>query len=303
MKKKNLFIMLVVLGAFAMSMFSCDVEDLFDQPTIEVTGFALKKLPGEYTYLEIDMLVTNNDSREAFISDVEYTVVIEGYTAEKENVDINQDILVKTPLELTLPLTLKTIDAIKILAMLDAGEELDYTVTGTFHVDEPVLNLFDLPINIEGTASVDVGFEEFYKQPEVTVKDMTGAYAINGFTSYVFDFDVNCDVENMDSRNVVVDEVEYIVYVEGVKSNTHWYSESYSTDIAINGGEKIAMTLPVTMNLGVTEGLTLAAAMMDGTVSYTVEGTFHVIKVDGGAADFLLPLYVTGSVPATMVGP
>ena len=295
--------MLVVLGAFAMSMFSCDVEDLFEQPTIEVTGFTLKELPGEFTHLDIDMLVTNNDSREAFISDVEYTVVIEGYSAEKENVDINQDIFVKTPLELTLPLTLKTIDAIKILAMLDAGEELDYTVTGTFHVDEPVLNLFDLPINIEGTASVDVGFEEFYKQPEVTVNDMSGTYGINGLTSYVFDFDVNCKVENMDSRNVVVDEVEYVVYIEGVKSDTHLYSDSdsYTTDIAIGGGANISLTLPVTLNLGPVDGATLVTALLDETVDYIIEGTFHVIKVDGGTADFLLPLYVTGSVPASMV--
>lgn len=303
MKKKNLFIMLVALGAFAMSMFSCDTEDFFDQPTIEVTGFTLKELPGEYTHLDIDMLITNNDSREADISDVEYTVVIEGYTAEKEKEDINKTILVETPLKLTLPLTLKTIDAIKILAMLDEGKELKYSVTGTFHVDEPVLNLFDLPINIDGTASVDVGFEEFYEQPEVTVNDISGEYAINSLTSYKFDFDVNCTVENMDSRDVVVDEVEYVVYIEGVKSDTHLYSDSYTTNITIDGRANISLTLPVTLNLGLADGATLASALLDETVDYTVEGTFHVIKVDGGTADFLLPLYVTGSVPVTMVKP
>ncbi|MEA3391669.1 MAG: hypothetical protein U9Q91_01680, partial [Candidatus Marinimicrobia bacterium] len=61
------------------------------------------------------------------------------------------------------------------------------------------------------------------------------------------------------------------------------------------------LTLPVTFNIGISAGAALVAAVADGTASYVVEGTFHVILVDGTAADFTLPLYITGSVPATMV--
>ena len=50
-----------------------------------------------------------------------------------------------------------------------------------------------------------------------------------------------------------------------------------------------------------TEGFTLAAALLDQTVEYVVEGTFHAIEVDGASADFLLPLYITGTVPATLI--
>jgi hypothetical protein len=131
---------------------------------------------------------------------------------------------------------------------------------------------------------------------------MAGTYAINGLTSYTFNFDVNCDVMNMDTRDAVIDEVEYVVYVEGVASNTHLYSDSYATDISIDEGATIDLTLPVTMNLGIANGLALVTAMADGTVSYVVRGTFHVISVGRATDDFLLPLYVTGSVPATMVG-
>ena len=301
MKKERLIIILLVFIAF--TMFSCDKEDLFDQPSIEVTGYSLRELPGEYAYLDIDMLVTNNDSREALIKDVEYQVIIEGLVSEEENQVINQTIRTSTPLELTLPLTLKTNDAVKLLAKLDTGEELAYSVTGTFHVDQAVLKLFDLPINIEGTAFVDVGFEEFYDQPEVTVTEITGDYTINGITSYTFNLDADCVVENIDSRDVIIDEVEYVVFIEGVESETHLYSDTYSTDINIAGGSEIDLTLPVTLNLGITEGATLAAAMLDGTVSYTIEGTFHAIKVDGATSNFILPLYVTGSVPASLISP
>lgn len=301
MRKKIFVIMFVALGVVA--MFSCDKEDLFDQPSINVIGFSLDGLPGEYTTINVDVQVINNDSKEAQIKDAEYQVTIEGFVSETESVEIGQKIYNDVPLDLTLPITLKTTDAIQLLTKLDAGEQLSYTVDGTFHLDKAVLDAIDLPIDIEGTASVDVGFEDFFEQPDVTVNSMEGTYTINGLTSYVFEFDVNCDVKNMDSRDAIVDEVEYIVYVEGVESNTHLYSDSYSTDITIDGGVTIDMILPVTLNLGLTDGITLAAAMTDGTVSYVVEGTFHVIKVDGTTEDFLLPLYVEGSVPATMVGP
>ncbi len=300
MRKKFLVIMLVALGVAA--MFSCDKEDLFDQPSINVIGFSLDGLPGEYTTLNVDIQVINNDSKEATIKDAEYQVTIDGFVCENESVVIGQKIYNDVPLDLTLPLTLKTTDAIQLLSKLDAGQELSYTVDGTFHLDKAVLDAIDLPIDIEGTASVDVGFEDFFEQPKVTVNNMTGTYSINGLTSYTFDFDVNCTVKNMDSRDVIVDEVEYIVNVEDVESNTHWYSDSYSTDIAINGGQLVSMTLPVTLNVGVTVGAALAD-VMDGYADYIVEGTFHVIEVDGVAADFLLPLYVTGMVPVTMVGP
>ena len=99
-----------------------------------------------------------------------------------------------------------------------------------------------------------------------------------------------------------IDEVEYFVYIGGVKSETHYYSESYTSDIKIVGGEIISLTLPVTLVLGPIEGAALVAEMMDGTIDYTVEGTFHAIEVDGSAADFFLPLYVTGVVPSSLVG-
>jgi hypothetical protein len=301
MRKKFLMIMLVALGVVA--MFSCDKEDLFDQPTINVIGFTLDDLPGEYTTLNVDVEVINNDSKEATIKDATYNVTVEGFVCNEETVDIGQKILNDVPLELSLPLTLKTDDAIQLLTKLDKGEELSYTVDGTFHLDKAVLETIDLPIDIEGTALVDVGFDDFFEQPDITVNNMDGTYTINGLTSYTFNFDVNCDIENMDTRDAIIDEVEYTVTVEGVRSSTHLYSDSYITNIEIDGGEIIDMVLPVELNLNPATGATLALAMTSGDVSYVIEGTFHVIKVDGKTEDFLLPLYVTGSVEATMVGP
>ncbi len=299
MRRKFLLISIIVIGLFTIS--SCDKENLFKQPSIEVTGYTLKELPGDKTYLLIDILVTNNDSREANIDDVEYNVVVEGYEATTEKVQINQKIPVGTPLALTLPLTFVTNDAIQLLTKLDKGEELAYVVTGIFHVENAALNWFDLPIDIEGTASVDVGFEEFYEQPDITVDDLAWTYTINGLTSYTVDVDVNCSVKNMDIRNVVIDEVEYIATIEGVKSTTHLYSDSYSTNINIAGNETISLRLPVTLNLDPIEGAALVLGLTDGFADFVIEGTFHAITVDGGSVDFVLPLYDTGNVPTSQI--
>ncbi|MCF6367074.1 MAG: LEA type 2 family protein [Bacteroidales bacterium] len=294
-----------VLPLYVTGNVSADVvSNLFQQPTIEITGYTLLELPGEFTNLEIAMIVTNNDIREAFIKDIEYQVDIEGVISETEQVVINQTLLTDTPLNLTLPLTLLTTDALQLLTILDAGQSLNYHATGVFHVDEPVLDLFDLPVDITGTASVDVGFEDFYEQPETTVNSINGSYTTSGFpvpVSYTFDLDVNCDIQNMDSRDVIIDEVEYVVYVEGKQSETHLYSDTYSTDLSIAGNGTVSLTLPVLLILNSTEGLQLAQALLDGYADYVIEGTFHVINADGTAADFVLPLYDEGTVPASVV--
>lgn len=276
------------------------LSTLFVQPTVTVTGYELKELPGDTTYLDIKMLLTNNDTRTARIHDVHYTVIVDGITAIPEYVVVDETIPTDT-ITLVMPLTLLTSDAIRILEKLDAGEELPYEVTGTFHIDDPVLNQFNLPIDISGIAVVEVGYEDFYQQPEVTVNDMEGSYRINGFTSYTISYDVNCTVRNMEARAATIDEIEYTVTIEGTKSAKHYYTNAYSTDFEIGASANKDLTLPVTFNLGISSGAAMVSALADGTVEYVVEGTFHVILVDGTEADFTLPLYVTGSVPATMV--
>lgn len=276
------------------------LSTLFVQPTVTVTGYELKELPGDTTHLDIKMLLTNNDTRTALIHDVNYTVTVDGLTAIPEYVVVDQTIPTDT-VTLVMPLTLLTSDAIQILSKLDAGEELPYEVTGIFHIDDPVLNQLDLPIDIAGIAVVEVGYEDFYEQPEVTVNNMSGNYHINGFTSYTITYDVNCTVQNLEARAATVDEIEYTVTIEGTKSAKHYYSNAYSTNFEIGASASENLTLPVTFNLGISSGAAMVAALSDGTVDYVVEGTFHVILVDGTDADFTLPLYVTGSVPATMV--
>lgn len=277
------------------------IDDLFEQPTVEVTGCSLKELPGDTTYLDIDLLVTNNDVREAPVKDIDYEVTINGLTAFPEQADINRTLLVNVPLKITLPLRLLTNDAIRLLEKLDTGESLDYTVTGTFHVDEPVLELFDLPIDIQGTANIDVGYDDFYEQPDINVNDIDGTYTVNGISSVTFNLNVNTTVKNLDNRNVLIDEVEYVVFVEGVESATHYYSDTYSNDLAIAGNDSVSLTLPVTLNLGYSEGISLMSKLTDGTASYTIEGTFHAVEVDGAVADFMLPLYDTGTVPVSVI--
>ncbi|NPA68504.1 MAG: hypothetical protein GXO50_07845 [Chlorobi bacterium] len=291
---KKIMFVFISFGLFMLS--SCDKEDWFEQPSIEVTGISLRELPGDYTYLNIDLSVINNDSRDAEIKDVEYTAVIEGISAEPESCDINKEMLSGTPLALTLPLTLKTKDAIKLLAKLNAGESLDYTVKGTFHVDEPVLKYFDLPLNVGGTANIDVGFEDFYEQPEVTVTKLGIASSEDTGDGFEYNFEVTCDIKNKDERSVTVDEIEYTVNIAGIPSQTHYYSDTYSENLVLEGGETVSLTLPVTIILDEDQETDFNNALASGTVDYSVEGTFHAVKINETASDFILPLYVTGNI-------
>lgn len=292
--------------SFVLIMFiysSCADKSAFVQPTIEVTGYELVGLPGEYANINVDILVTNNDTRGASILDASYQVDIDGFLSEVENETIGKDILVDSVLALTLPITLKTVDAIQLLKKLDAGEKLPYHVTGTFHVDQKFLKKFDLPIDVTGTADVKVGFEDFYEQPDVIVDSFNVDYTANGTpipSSYTFNIDVNTRVVNNDDRNVEIDEVEYTPTIEGKVTEKHYYSNAYAQNLTIDGLDTVILVLPVTMTMNLTEGAAFIQKLADGTVDYIIEGTFHAIKVDGTASDFFLPLYDTGSVPVTV---
>lgn len=299
MKTNYFMILLISLGIISLS--SCNKEKLFIQPSIEVTGYTLEELPKDSTHLTIDVVIKNNDKRSAHIKDANYQVVIDGYTAQEEYCIIDKDILSYDSLILSLPITLLTSDAIQLLKKLDNGEELSYSVTGTFHVDDPILKLFDLPINIQGSTFVDVGFDDFFNQPDVLINNIDGDYTINGFTSYTFNLNVNSTITNLDAHSAVIDEIEYTATIEGVKSTKRYYTESYTTNLVIAGNETLDLTLPVTLNLGITTGATLASGLLDGTADYIIEGTFHVLETDGTQSDFTLPLYVTGTCPASVI--
>lgn len=301
MKTNNFVILLISLAVISLS--SCNKEKLFLQPSIEVTGYTLEALPKDSAHLTIDLILKNNDKRSAHIKDANYVAVIDGYTAQAEYCIIDKDIVGNDSLALSLPLTLLTSDAIQLLKKLDKGEELNYVVTGTFHVDDPKLSRFDLPIDIKGSTFVDVGFDDFFKQPEISVKKVTGTYTINGFppTGYTFHLKDSCVVKNMDEHSAVIDEVEYTATIEGEKSEKSYYTDTYSTDLSIAGSDSVSLVLPVVLNLNNSEGLALVQGLSDGTADYIIEGTFHVKSTDGTQSDFTLPLYTTGSCPVSVV--
>jgi len=280
------------------------VTNLFKQPIVTVTAYALNDISGDSTEILVDITLKNNDSKGAFITDVNYIVEIEGFQSGLMHYNLDMNISGNQEVELSLPVKFLTIDAVQMLDLVDQGQSLDYHVIGVFHVDDPVLNLLDLPIDITGTASVETGYEDFFEQPEITVQDIEYTYSTSGFpvpTSYTFNLQVNCTVENKDTRSATIDEVEYYAIVEGVTSSTHLYSDTYSSDIVIAGGETIDLTLPVTLTMSATEGATFASRLADGSASYEIIGTFHVTIVDGGAVNISLPLYDNGSVPVSMV--
>ncbi len=299
MKPKLLIITAIAIPTLLNT--SCKKEDLFVQPSVDVQKITLMELPGEFANIEVDLLISNNDTRDVHLADIEYQAVVEGVTSQLEIHDIDQEILVSTPLELTLPLTLTTSEAIPILAKLYAGKAIAYKVTGTFHVDDPILNFFDLPINVTDSSVVDFNIEDFYEQPDVTINDISGTYTMNGMTGYTFDMEVDCTVENPNKLGAVVDEVEYVVTVEGVKSASHLYSDTYDTDIVLAGESTISLILPLTMTVDLATGVALGLAISGGTADYVLEGEFHVTKLDGVIADFSLPLYDAGSVPVTVL--
>ncbi len=303
MKLKN-FSLPTILLILAL-LFSCNKENLFQQPSIKILSISLQDLPKDSAHLNINIELINNDKRSVHLADAQYQADIEGFLSGIQACKIDQDIETDIPLKLSLPLTLATEDAIQLLSMMDKGQTLDYQVTGTFHVDDPFYNLLTFPLDIQGTAEVDLGFEAFFNQPGVVVNEITGTYVIHTTagipTGYTFNLNVNTTITNNDSRSAEIDEVEYTPVIEGQTAEKSYYSDTYSNNLVLGAGDSVTLDLPVTLELNNTEGLNFLTALSDGYASYTVKGIFHTVKVDEQATDFNLPLYVEGEVPITVV--
>ncbi|MCK4797707.1 MAG: hypothetical protein KAT05_10010 [Spirochaetes bacterium] len=289
---------IICIFSFVIIFFGCNLANWFKQPTVDVKDYTLTELPTEYTKLDVDVVVTNNDWRNAAVTTVTYKAEIEGVDSKSMTHKLNETLIAGQALDITMPLTLPTEGAALLLKKLGKGQKLDFTITGIFHVDDPCLSTFDLPLNTSGKAKVDVGYEEYFAQPEVEVNSFTVTSVTPGLFTTDIDLSVDITVTNMDTHDATIDEVEYIVNIEGVKSDEEIYNTTFNIAAANLIGDDDEEDLTMTnISLHDVSNITLAAWTLAGHVSYTVTGTFHAeTDLGNGPIEFYLPLYVTGDV-------
>jgi LEA14-like dessication related protein len=290
MSLRKIICLFLILSAFV----SCKKERIFLEPGVEIISYSLTEFPGEYLHLNITVEITNNDDRQPNINEVEYQVFIEGLTSEPEIFVVDTIFRTDEPLELTLPLTFKTDEALELVDQLEVGQELSYQVVGSISFNDPILKLFTIPVDVSGTAIVDMGFDEFYEEPTVLLSDIQIDYKIIDWTSYQFIINTSCLVDNPNPFDVTIDEVVYTVKVENVLSETNRYSDSHDEAFLMEKDAVSKLELPVVINLELIEALDLIEAISDGFISYWVEGVLHVSAVNGVAMDLNVPFELAG---------
>lgn len=290
--KSILIIMILIISIFSI-ILSCNMADCFKQPTVEVEGYSLKGLPDDWTDLEVDVVIYNNDWRKATVTTMSYEAEIEGVDSKKMKHTLNKTLVPNVGLKATFPLTLPTAGAAILLKKLEKGQKLDFDITGVFHVNDPVLSTFDLPINTSGKADVDVGYEKYFEQPEVTVNSFT-VVKLTTVDIFYYDIDLSVDVDvtNMDIHDATIDEVKYTVNIEGFNSEKETYTTELSIENNGSAGDTINLIMPLKLKkVPITTFVTWAP-----TVNYTITGTFHAAtNLNGSEEKFYLPLYVKGS--------
>jgi len=261
---------------------------------MEIIGYSLLEFPDDSIHLEIEVQITNNDHRTVNIDEIAYQISIEGIMAKPEKVKISQEFSPETPLILDLPLSVATHDALSLFSQIESGEELAYQVTGTIHFDDPILKLFDIPLNVTGSASVDIGYEDFYTEPEVEISDIEVDFTLINLTTYQFDFTVTLSVVNENPYAITVDEMNYTVDIEGIVSDPGRYTDLNSSPFYIEADQSGSLQIPIVFTLALADGLALINALSDVIFAYEVVGDLHVIDVSGFPVDITIPYTKSG---------
>jgi len=284
-----LFILLIIA-----TLVSCKKEKLFVQPTTEIVGYSLREFPGDSIYLDIDVEITNNDDREVNISEIEYQVVVEGISSSLETVVVDQEFKTDEPLFLTLPLTVATKDALELFGDIETGEELAYNIIGKISFNDPILKLFDMPINMSGTAMVDIGYDEYFEQPEIAISSISADYEFVSLTEYRFNFVLGCMVSNPVPFDVLINEMEYVITLEGIVSEDHRYTEINTENLLLPAEGAKTIDLPISFTLKLEDALPLIENLSDGKVSYGIDGTIYIIEVNEVPFLYEVPFILEG---------
>ena len=286
----RILVFVLLLTAFG----SCRKEKLFVQPTTEIIGYSLREFPGDSIYLDIDVEITNNDDREVNISEIEYQVVVEGVSSGVELIVVDQEFKTDEPLLLTIPLTVATKDALELFSEIETGEELSYNVIGKISFNDPILKLFDMPINVSGTAVVDIGFDEYYEQPEIAITGISVDYEFISLTEYRFDFIVGSMISNPVPFEVTISEMEYQITLEGLMSDDHRYTELNSENLILPAEGAKTIDLPISFTLQLSDALPLIDALADGIISYAIDGNIQIVEVNEVPFELVVPFNLEG---------
>ena len=305
--KPFIFFMLFVVTIAAFS--GCSRENFFKQPKLKILSVQLLELPTDTTKLSITAKVINLDRKAAVVKKIDYTVSFPDDDVVSEMMTYEQDLALagNDNVTQTFPLTITTEGAGKLLKKLVQGQTLAYQVQGDFVVHNAIAGTLTLPVDVSGDASVEIGYESFFEQPQVVVDNYVVEDINWGPPPFYLppisaDLKADITVTNMSAYSATITEVQYLVKIEGTSATQYeTYGDEpaeaefiigpYDNDPGNPSDTKKLTALPFTMPATV-------AALFAGKLGQDVEVDFEVIgtiqaTVQFGLTeiDFSLPLH------------
>lgn len=301
--KKLLFSAVLVCLVACVLIFTLSCSMDFEQATVTYKSFKLDALPGALTQLTVNADVLNNDKRDADITKIVYTVTVEGVASEQMTYETPFTLAGGATNNMDMPLTFKTEDAAALLLVIKKDTDINYSIAGTMYASTPVGEL-ELPLEITGTASVTVDFDEYFKQPTVEVTAMVYGGGEPTITTTKMDFDIIADITNNAPYAAMFKSAKYTVTLDGgaESSVTSYDPEDFSI---AKSGEGLATVnrSDLTASFPINSGNLLAMVAVynkvdsESMMNYTITGTMILnADIGGGAADFTLPLFCSGTV-------
>ena len=193
--------------------------EFFEQPKVNAKDFNVVDINAEKTEISITVEIINSDPNDAKVSDLIYNVEVEDTNSEEMTYTNNIHIDSGETIILVLPLIMPTQGAVDLLDKLDSGTDLKFAVKGKFTTHFGSISIPDLPLDVNGVVALVKGKAEFFKQPEISVKD----FNLTDINETNITLLITVDVKNIDPMNAEVSNLSYIADVEDVISENMDY--------------------------------------------------------------------------------
>lgn len=244
--------------------FSCaSLQDLArtQKPTVSIVDFNLTNFSLQDVELTFDMEIDNPNPFAITLANYDYDLQFNSLSFIRGEQTANSSVQANSKSIIQIPVSFSFQELLELFGALKEKDETDFTFAANAGIEAPILGLISIPFSKTGTLPI-------VKLPSIKV----GGLKLANISLTKADFEIELDIENQNSFNLIFNELNYNLAFNGLPALTG--KSNNSIEVAKKSTSSII--LPLSVNL-FQIGESAKKAIFDGeTFNYSLTGNAAV---------------------------
>jgi LEA14-like dessication related protein len=233
------------------------LSNAVQKPEVSIDTIGISGLSPGSIDLVLSMDVTNPNNYALALAGYDYDVTFNGMPLVNGSTDQGFRIPARQTDQIRIPLTIAFSDARKIYDSIGENGEVSYNADVDLRLDAPVLNLFKIKTNKQGSLTIP-------RFPKISFGDIQ----VKRFSFSDIELALNMAVDNPNDFTMDLKDLVYQISVSG----RQWLSGGVDNTLSIGGKQVSNVTIPLRVKL---------SELSSGLLSSLRSGSFGNFAVDG----------------------